>query len=193
MSGYNQGYGQGYPQQQGYAGYGACRPSSSPGGAPGWPAGDPAVMVPPPGVPAGAAPSGGYGAYGGYDASGYGRGAGMGWDRGAPGGMMGMQGDYRDARGPRPGYGGPAGSPMGAPMGGGGGFACVRLRGLPFGVTERDIVLFLVGGTPRPAGRQLQQQPAALRSSSGGVRGGRGACALCFLGAGSGSSSWLAW
>jgi hypothetical protein len=31
-------------------------------------------------------------------------------------------------------------------MGGGGGFACVRLRGLPFGVTERDIVLFLVGG-----------------------------------------------
>jgi hypothetical protein len=35
---------------------------------------------------------------------------------------------------------------MGGPMGGGGGFACVRLRGLPFGVTERDIVLFLVGG-----------------------------------------------
>lgn len=68
----------------------------------------------------------GYDGYDGRGAPGYGPGPGM---MGA--GMAGP--GYRG--GPRPGY----------PYGGGG-FACVRLRGLPFGVTERDIVLFLVGG-----------------------------------------------
>lgn len=67
---------------------------------------------------------------------------------------------------------------MGAPMGGG--FACVRLRGLPFGVTERDIVLFLgsepvdilpVARSGRPTGeafavlRTLPDMDMALRKN----------------------------
>lgn len=93
----------------------------------------------------------------------------MGWDGRAAGGPPagyappgpGMQPGYRGPPGPRPGYPGP----MGGPMGGAGGFACVRLRGLPFGVTERDIVMFLVGG----------RQPGAAQR---GGHGGGGARAL---------------
>lgn len=132
----------------------------------------------------GAAPaSGGYGgSYGGYDAGYDQRGAaGMGPGYGPGYGGAGMQGPagYRGEprAGPRPGFGGPA---AGGALGGGGGFACVRLRGLPFGVTERDIVLFLgcepvdilpVTRNSRPTGeafvvlRSLPDMDMALRKN----------------------------
>lgn len=78
------------------------------------------------GPPGMGAPSGGYGM--GGPPGGYG---GMG---GPPG--MGMEGPYG-----MQGYGMGAGGPPGM---GGAGFPCVKLRGLPFDVSDADISMFLV-------------------------------------------------
>lgn len=116
------------PQQSGYA------PSSYVPGAQasGQPAGQHSHMNPPPqgGYSGSYAPSGGGYRDAGYDARGE---AGSYQPYSYQGGGGHGGGFNTSSRGWRQGEGG------------GGGFACVKLRGLPFGVREYEVAQFLVG------------------------------------------------